>query len=168
MFDLQKKVAVVTGCTSGIGLATTQLFLASGALVFGVDIAPLTDADLLKNANDTESSFAFHQADLTKPTTAQDVVKACVARFGSRIDILANIAGIMDGFATAANVTDAQLDRVLDVNLKAPIKLMGAVLPIMVEQKGGSIINISSKAGFSGAAAGLAYTASKHGLVSSF
>ena len=56
-------------------------------------------------------------------------------------------------------------DRVIAVNLTAPVKLMRAVLPTMKEQKKGVIVNVASRASFSGASAGLAYTASKHGLV---
>ena len=83
-----------------------------------------------------------------------------------RIDVLANVAGIMDAFASADTVTDAEWDRVLGVNLTAPTKMMRAVLVYMKEAKSGAIVNVSSKAGMSGAAAGIAYTASKHGLVS--
>ncbi|MCJ1442461.1 MAG: hypothetical protein MMC23_002956 [Stictis urceolatum] len=165
MIDLKDKVAILTGSSSGIGLATAKLFLSLGAKVFGVDMSKPTDEEIAKAADDPSSSFSFHQADLTQPTAAEEVVKACVIRFGERIDVLANIAGIMDGCASADKVSDSQLGRVIDVNLKAPIKLMGAVLPRMKSQQSGSIINVASVAGYSGAAAGIAYTASKHGLV---
>lgn len=73
----------------------------------------------------------------------------------------------MDGFFSADTVTDAEWDRVIAVNLTAPTKMMRAVLPYMKEQKKGAIVNVGSRSGLSGAAAGVAYTASKHGLVSS-
>lgn len=82
-----------------------------------------------------------------------------------RVDVLANVAGVMDGFSSADTITDAEWSRVIDVNLTAPIKMMREVLPFMKAKKQGCIINVSSKAGMSGAAAGIAYTASKHGLV---
>jgi NAD(P)-dependent dehydrogenase (short-subunit alcohol dehydrogenase family) len=84
-----------------------------------------------------------------------------------KIDILANVAGIMDAFASADVYKDDEWDKVIGVNLTVPTRMIRAVLPIMKAKKHGSIINISSKAGMSGASAGLAYTASKHGLVSS-
>jgi short-subunit dehydrogenase len=56
----------------------------------------------------------------------------------------------------------------MSINLTVPIRLMKAVLPFMKEQKGGAIVNVASKAGVSGASAGIAYTASKHGLVRPF
>ena len=83
-----------------------------------------------------------------------------------RIDVLANIAGVMDSFSSADTITDAEWNRVIAVNLTAPTKMMREVLPFMKAKKHGCIINVSSKAGVSGAAAGIAYTASKHGLVS--
>ena len=72
----------------------------------------------------------------------------------------------MDAFAAADVYTDAEWDRVIAVNLTVPTKMIRAVLPFMKAKKNGSIINIASKASVSGAAAGVAYTASKHGLVS--
>ena len=94
MIDLKDKVAILTGSSSGIGLATAKLFLSLGAKVFGVDMSKPTDEEIAKAADDPSSSFSFHQADLTQPTAAEEVVKACVIRFGERIDVLANIAGI--------------------------------------------------------------------------
>jgi NAD(P)-dependent dehydrogenase (short-subunit alcohol dehydrogenase family) len=71
----------------------------------------------------------------------------------------------MDSFGSADTVTDAEWNKVMGVNLTAPTKMMRAVLVHMKEAKSGAIVNVSSKAGMSGAAAGIAYTASKHGLV---
>lgn len=81
--------------------------------------------------------------------------------------MLANIAAVMDAFAAADVFTDKEWDRVLMVNLTVPTRMIRAVLPFM-KANGGSIINVASKAVVSGAAAGVAYTASKHGLVSPF
>jgi NAD(P)-dependent dehydrogenase (short-subunit alcohol dehydrogenase family) len=83
-----------------------------------------------------------------------------------RVDVLANVAGIMDNFSGADTVTDVEWSKVLTVNLTAPMKMMRAVLVHMKEAKSGAIVNVSSKAGMSGGAAGIAYTTSKHGLVS--
>lgn len=82
-----------------------------------------------------------------------------------KIEVLANVAGIMDAFAAADVYTDKEWDKVIGVNLTVPARMIRAVLPFMKAKKHGSIINISSRAGLSGASAGLAYTASKHGLV---
>ena len=94
--------------------------------------------------------------------------KACLAnkRPRQRIDLLVNVAGKMDNFSSADAVTDDIWDAVLAVNLTAPVKMMRSVLPFMKERKTGVIVNVSSTAGVSGAVAGIAYTSSKHGLVS--
>ena len=82
-----------------------------------------------------------------------------------KIDVLANVAGVMDAFEAADVITDLEWDRVMGVNLTVPTRMIRAVLPFMKAKKNGSIINVASKAAVSGAAAGLAYTTSKHGLL---
>lgn len=161
MAAFPEKVVVITGCSSGIGLATTLLFLDRQARVFGIDISPfkhlITDAQ--------KDSFTFHQANLTEPKAAEEAVAACVSKLGPKIDILVNCAGIIDGWASADTLQDAEWERVMTINLTVPVRLMTAVLPSMKEHKAGAIVNVCSKAATSGAAAGIAYTASKHGLV---
>ena len=76
-----------------------------------------------------------------------------------------NVAGVMDLNHSADTLEDEMWDRVIAVNLTAPVKLMREVLAVMKAQGSGSIANVCSKAGLSGASAGVAYTASKHGLV---
>lgn len=156
-FDFAGKVAIITGAASGIGLATVKLFLASHAKVVAVDISALKDVELLTAAKDEKGSLVFHSADLTSKNAPMDIVDLAIKRFG-RVDILANVAGIVDGFGTAVTVTDEMMDRVLDVNLKAPVRLMAAALPKMVDQGEGVIVNVSSKAGLSGACSGIACT----------
>lgn len=85
--------------------------------------------------------------------------------YREKIDVLANVAGVMDAFASADKYTDKEWDRVMGINLTVPTRMIRAVLPFMKAKERGSIINISSHAGKSGASAGLAYTTSKHGLV---
>ena len=71
----------------------------------------------------------------------------------------------MDSFTSAHNFTDSEYDRVMGINLSAPLKLMRTVIPHFRPKKNGRIVNICSKASLSGASAGLAYTVSKHGLL---
>ncbi|CAN9391493.1 unnamed protein product [Alternaria alternata] len=110
-------------------------------------------------------SFTFHKADLCKPGAAEDAISACIAKHGPNIDVLANVAGIMDAFSSADTVRDSEWERVLTVNLTVPVRMMTAVLPSMKNRQSGSIVNVGSYASLSGAVAGIAYTASKHGLV---
>jgi len=156
------KTAIITGCASGIGLATAQLFLSHQYEVFGVDISEM---DYAKIEERDQERFHFHRADLLKEGECDEVVRIVVAEYGDKIDVLANVAGVMDAFAAADVYKDDEWDKVIGVNLTVPTRMIRAVLPIMKARKTGSIINISSKAGLSGASAGLAYTASKHGLL---
>lgn len=162
------KVAIVTGCASGIGLATTQLLLAAQFRVCGLDARDF-DYHLLRVED--HGRFHFHKGDLTLPKACDEGVGICVAAFGPRIDVLVNVAGLMDGFAGVDVVTDEVWERVMGVNLTAPVKMMRGVIPFMKRVGGGGardgvIVNVASTAGVSGAVAGVAYTASKHGLVS--
>jgi hypothetical protein len=109
MYDLKDQVAIVTGCSSGIGLATTKLFLSSGAKVFGIDVSNMKDEELVQSSSDSSSFFMFHQADLTGSTAAEDAIKACISRFGERIDILANVAGISKCIALLTGVSAATI-----------------------------------------------------------
>ncbi|KZL87123.1 short-chain dehydrogenase reductase sdr [Colletotrichum incanum] len=156
------KVAVVTGCGSGVGLACAQLLLAHQYQVCGLD-ARAFDYGLIQEAD--HGRFHFHRADLTGPGACEDGVYAAVASFGGRIDLLVNVAGVMDSFSSVDSVTDAEWDRVMAVNLTVPVRMMRAVLPFMREKKSGAIVNVASTAGISGAVAGIAYTCSKHGLI---
>jgi NAD(P)-dependent dehydrogenase (short-subunit alcohol dehydrogenase family) len=85
--------------------------------------------------------------------------------FRDKIDVLANVAGVMDSFEAADVITDYEWDRVMMTNLTVPTRMIRAVLPFMKAKRTGSIVNVASKAAVSGAAAGVAYTTSKHGLV---
>lgn len=80
--------------------------------------------------------------------------------------MLVNVAGIMDSFSSVDGVSDEEWDKVMATNLTVPVRMMRAVLPFMREKKSGVIVNVASTAGLSGAVAGIAYTCSKHGLVS--
>jgi len=164
-WKLEGKVAIVTGCASGIGFTTTRLYLEAGATVFGIDISPFPEP--FPFSETLSGNFHFQRADLTAPGACDDSVATCLSKTGNRVDILANVAGIMDSFEAAHRTKDTAWDRVISVNTTVPMRLMRAVLNEggMLEQKSGRIINVASKAGLGGAAAGFAYTASKHALV---
>lgn len=106
-------------------------------------------------------NFKFLQRDLTDAASAKDIVDTCVRQFGGRIDGLLNIAGIMDRNGSVDSLTDEMWDQCIAINLTAPVKLMREVIPVMRAQRSGSIVNVGSKAATSGAASGVAYTASK-------
>lgn len=152
------RTAVVTAAGAGIGRATVEQLLAEGARVVAGEIVP----DRL------DELVAAHPGAELVPVLAdvatQEGADALLAAAGGRVDVLCNVAGIMDGFLPAAEIDDATWDRVLAVNVTSVMRLMRAVLPGMIEAARGAIVNVSSEAALRGAAAGLAYTASKHAV----
>jgi len=146
---------IITGSASGIGLATATAALNEGAKVLGVDVSSAPEA-LSGNPN-----YKFLQGNLTDEATPKHVVETCVREFGGRIDGLLNIAGIMDRNGSVDSLSNEMWDRCIAINLTAPVMLMREVIPVMREQKSGSIVNVGSKAATSGAASGVAYTASE-------
>ncbi|ODA72745.1 Levodione reductase [Streptomyces sp. AVP053U2] len=92
------------------------------------------------------------------------VVAAAVDAFGG-IDVLVNNAGVMDSMSAPLDVTDAEWERVLRINLTAPFLLTRAVLPHLFAAGGGAVVNTASEAALRGSAAGTAYTVSKHGVL---
>lgn len=161
---LEGKVAVITGAARGIGKEIALKFASEGA-----DIA-FTDLVIDENGKKTEEEisaygvkvkgYASNAADFS---ATEEVVKQIKADFG-HIDVLVNNAGITkDGLML--RMTEAQWDAVIAVNLKSAFNYIHAVLPIMIRQKGGSIINMASVVGVHGNAGQSNYAASKAGLI---
>jgi len=159
---LQGRVAVVTGAASGIGRAITVQLAGEGALVIAADVnGPRLQETAALAAEGGKTVTVL--GDLRDPTTLRRIVAAADEQGGA--DILVNNAGVMDWFLPAADVDDETWDRLMDINAKAPMRLMRAMIPTMEERGRGAIVNIASIGGLVGGAAGLAYTASKHALV---
>ncbi|GAB2529868.1 SDR family NAD(P)-dependent oxidoreductase [Nocardia heshunensis] len=151
------RVAVVTGASSGLGRAVVDSLRAGGAKVFGVGRDKARLAEVLDG-----SETGWLAADLTDPAASDAVVRACVEQFGG-VDILVNAAGAHTMRHTA-DVTDADWQHELAVNLSAPFFLSRAALPSLLE-RGGCIVNVSSIAGLEGQAYSAGYCAAKHGLI---
>lgn len=152
------KTAIVTGAGAGIGRATAVRLASEGAKVVATDVLQERLDDLV--AQHADLIFTIVAGDVT----SQQLVDEVVAAAGGKIDVLANVAGIMDGFLPAAEVDDETWERVFAVNLTAVMRLTRAVLPAMVEAGDGRIVNVTSEAGLRGSSAGAAYTSSKHAL----
>ena len=153
------KTAIVTGAGSGIGKATALRLAAEGARVVGSDIS----AERLTALVDENPGLDI--VTVAGDVSSEETIAQLIEAAGGRVDALANVAGIMDGFLPPAEVDDATWDRVFTVNVTAIMRLSRAVLPLMVEAGSGSIVNVSSEAGLRGSAAGAAYTASKHAVI---
>ena len=161
---LEGKVALITGAARGIGKAIAMKFAAEGA-----DIA-FTDLVIDENGKATEAEIAAlgvkakgYASNAANFDETHTVVEQIKADFG-RIDILVNNAGITkDGLMM--RMTEAQWDAVIAVNLKSAFNFIHACTPIMMRQKGGSIINMASVVGVHGNAGQCNYAASKAGLI---
>ena len=161
--DLQGRVAVITGGAQGIGYATAERMLASGAAVVLWDI----DAARLASAVQALASLGSVSGDALELTNEADVAAATAAaiqRHG-RIDILVNNAGITGGNAPTWALSPAVWRQVIEVNLIAPFLTCRAVVPQMIKQGYGRIVNIASVAGKEGNPNASHYSASKAGLI---
>jgi NAD(P)-dependent dehydrogenase (short-subunit alcohol dehydrogenase family) len=161
--DLKGRVAVVTGGAQGIGYATAERMLQSGAAVVLWDI----DAPLLAKAKASLAPLGRVAVASLELTDAVAVAKAsaqATAEFG-RIDILVNNAGITGGNGTTWELAPDVWRRVLEVNLVAPYLTCRAVVPQMLQQGYGRIVNVASVAGKEGNPNASHYSASKAGLI---
>mgnify|MGYP003298573915 CR=1 FL=1 len=161
---LEGKVAVVTGAARGIGKAIALKFASEGA-----DVA-FTDLVIDDNAKATEAEIAAYgvrakgyASNAANYDDTHNVVNEIMKDFG-RIDILVNNAGITrDGLMM--RMDEKQWDAVITVNLKSAFNFIHAITPIMMRQRGGSIINMASVVGVSGNAGQSNYSASKAGMI---
>ena len=161
--DLNGRVAVITGGAQGIGYAAAERMLKSGASVVLWDI----DADRLAQAETALSALGMVKGQVVELTVEADIeaaTKDAMALHG-RIDILVNNAGITGGNAATWELDPAVWRRVIDVNLVGPYLTSRAVVPVMVAQGYGRIINIASVAGKEGNPNASHYSASKAGLI---
>lgn len=161
---LEGKTALITGAAKGIGKAVALRFAAEGA-----DIA-FTDLFLNEQTLATEAEIAAYgvkvkayASDASDFDQCHQVVNDIIREFG-KIDILVNNAGITkDGLMM--RMSEAQWDSVININLKSAFNFIHALTPVMMKQRGGSIINMSSVVGVSGNAGQANYSASKAGMI---
>ncbi len=161
MFALDGKVAMVTGCDTGLGQGMALALAQAGCDIAGVNVVPPDDTAVLIKA--TGKRFRDIRADLGRAVPA-DLVAEAVAAFG-RLDILVNNAGIIRR-ADALEFSERDWDDVLSVNLKAVFFLAQAAARQFIAQKTpGRIINIASMLSFQGGIRVPSYTAAKSGVM---
>lgn len=152
------KTAIVTGAGSGIGKATAVRLLDEGGRVIATDV-------VASRLQELEVEIQSPQlVTIAGDISSRDTIRMILDAAEGRVDVLANVAGIMDGFLPPAELDDEIWERVMSVNVTAVMRLTRAVLPLMLNAGIGSIVNVSSEAGLRGSAAGTAYTTSKHAV----
>lgn len=164
MKRLENKVAIITGAASGMGKAMALLFAVEGAKVIVTDINQI-GVDEVVNEIESGRGTAFGiVANVGEEEAVQNMIEMSIDHFGA-IDILVNNAGIMDNMEPIADVTNDNWNKLFAVNVNGPFYAMRLVIPLMLNQGQGIIINNASLGGLYGGRAGAAYTATKHALI---
>lgn len=136
--SLQNKVVLLTGASKGLGLALSEALAAEGATLV------LLSRSIAEN---TQNDYVLTlKVDVSDPGQVEQAVKTALSRFG-KIDVLINNAALCGPFQLFQEHTVEDISYQIDVNLKGPMYLMQAVLPAMINQGGGDILNINSVAG---------------------
>ena len=161
-FDLKNKVAIVTGGAQGFGFAITEKFLASGAKVLIWDIDEKEANVALKKLNNKNCSY--QKVDVNNFNDIEKTLKQIESSHG-KIDIFINNAGITGMNATIADYPTDEWEKVINLNLNAVFYCCKAVVPYMIKQNYGRIVNISSIAGKEGNPNAGAYSTSKAGVI---
>ncbi|MBD8257770.1 SDR family oxidoreductase [Pseudomonas fluorescens] len=156
---LQNKVAIVTGASSGIGAATTRALVAQGARVVAAALDEEALESFVADLREAASEVVAFTTDVTQPDQTQALARFARETYGA-IDILVNNAGLML-FSRWVDLAVQDWEKMIDVNIKGYLNMTAAVLPFMLEQKSGQILNMDSVAGHQvGPSAGV-YSATK-------
>jgi NAD(P)-dependent dehydrogenase (short-subunit alcohol dehydrogenase family) len=158
------KVALVTGATSGIGQATALAFAGAGASVVVADISEQGVHETARLIEDTGGKVLAVRCDVTKAEDIKAALDKTVGAFG-RLDFAFNNAGVEQPVTAAADLTEAEWDRIASVNVRGVFLCMKYQIPLMLKQGGGAIVNTSSGAGVKGIAGQAAYCAAKFGVI---
>jgi len=159
MSRLSGKVAVITGASQGMGASHARCFVAQGARVILGDV---NEEDGAKLASELGQNTLFVKQDVTRKADWDRIIKLGQERFG-RINVLVNNAGIIGALASTVDLSEQEYQRICSVNQTAVFLGMQAVIPSMLQNSGGSIVNISSVAGMVAiyGSPNVAYVASK-------
>jgi 3alpha(or 20beta)-hydroxysteroid dehydrogenase len=161
---LDGKTAIVTGGGTGIGRASAVSLGRAGASLVLVGRSEQTLAQAGAEVRETGAKAIAVVADVSRSEAVRHYVDAAVEAFG-RIDVLVNNAGVEGSVAPLAECSVEEFDEVIAINLRGTFLGMRYVLPLMIEQGSGSIVNLASVAGVRGLPGTPAYNASKHGVV---
>lgn len=164
MANMEGKVAIVTGASSGIGLHTARLFAENGASVVLADLDETAGKEAVQAIEGAGGSALFVKTNVSESAQVKELVDKTVERFG-RLDYAVNNAGIGGESVPTAEITEEGWDRVIGVNLTGVWLCMKHEIEAMLENEGGAIVNVASILGKVGFANAAAYVSAKHGVV---
>ena len=163
--ELQGRVAIVTGGTSGIGRDTAVLFAKAGAKVVVAGRREAEGNETVEQVRASGGDGFFVKTDVAKAADVENLVQQTVRKYG-KVDVAFNNAGIEGVWSPIADQTEADWDATIDINLKGTWLCMKHQIRQMVQQgKGGAIVNMASVAGWIGAPGAAAYCSSKHAVI---
>ncbi|NJE13162.1 SDR family NAD(P)-dependent oxidoreductase [Thermococcus sp. LS2] len=166
-WDLSGKVALVTGSVRGIGFAIAKRLAELGANIAINDIVP-EDSEIVQQCLETIGKegvrVKYYRADVSNSEEVNEMISSIIEDFG-KIDILVNNAGITGAAKPVVELPEEEWDKVIAVDLKGTFLVTKAVLPYMIKQNFGRIVNISSVAGKEGNPNMAHYCAAKHGVI---
>ena len=164
MKRLENKVCLVTGSASGIGKAIALLFAKEGAKIILCDNQEkelkVTHEEIKKNGGISLPVLC----DLRREDNIKHLFEKCIENY-DRLDILVNNAGIMDDFLPINEISTEKWNEIISVNMTSVFHCCRSAITIMLNEKKGNIINVSSIGGLFGSRAGVAYTASKYATI---
>ena len=158
------RVAFVTGAANGIGRAAALAFASKGASVVAADISEQGNQETVRMIEKAGGSALAVKCDVSLNTDVETALEKLVETFG-RLDFAFNNAGVEQPITPAADITDEEWDRIVQINLRGVFLCMKHQIPLMLKQGGGAIVNTSSGAGVKGIAGQAAYCASKFGII---
>ena len=164
MSRLENKVAIVTGAAHGIGANIAELFAEQGAWVLAVDLDREAGEAVARGICERGGHAKFARADVALPDDVEVALKIAAEQSG-RIDVLVNCAAHLDDWFDVLQATPEQWDKSYSVTLMGAVRFTQAVLPWMLPQASGSIINIASVQGLGAGRSSAAYTSMKHALI---
>lgn len=164
LFSLEGKVVAITGAGSGIGRAIATVFAKQGALVNILDFNQQSGEGAQQSIESQGLRAVFYQVNVSNQAEVHRVVQAIVDKNG-RLDILVNSAGVAH-IGNAETTTEADFDRLVQVNIKGIYNAVHAAIPVMRKQKAGVILNVASVAATVGIPDRFAYSMTKGAVVS--
>ena len=162
--NFTNKVVLITGATGGLGTEVTRAFLDAGAAVAATHTGIEKFKELEAELKPEPGKLLGVETNVLDSASVKQMADTMMEKFG-RIDVLVNLVGGYLGGVSIADMNEKQWDGMINLNLKSVFLVCKQVLPVMMEQKSGRIVNISSGGGLKGAEGISAYGASKAGVI---